>query len=157
MPPPRGASAPVRAALGTITIHPGDLDQAGNPALATGNHTLQVSTSALGFPNGGWKDSLTWKDYYLVGRIDSNNAVTESSLANNDAVYSGVYQVAGSRDVFVQGTDAADLVTVQGDRHTLTVTFDGQAFNYNTCAVDAVVMRLHAGNDVLQRRVPPCR
>jgi hypothetical protein len=142
-------------ALGTTTLHPGDLDLAGNPALAPGSHTVGRSTSDLGFPADGWQGSLTWKDYYLVARIDSNNAVAESSTTNNDAVYAGVYQVAGSRHVFVQGTDAADLVTVQGNRHTLTVTFDGQTFTYDTRTVDAVVIRLHGGDDVLQGAKSP--
>jgi len=150
-----GVIATGAQALGTITIHAGDLDLAGNPALAPGSHTIQCSTSALGFPTDAWRGSLTWKDYYLTARIDSNNAVAESNLANNDAVYAGVYQVAGSRDVFVQGTDAADLVTVQGDRHSLTVSFDGQTFSYDTRAVDAVVVRLHGGGDVLQGAKSP--
>jgi PKD repeat protein len=142
-------------ALGTTTIHTTDLDLAGNPALAPGDHTVTRSTSDLGFPADRWCSQLAWQDYYLVARINSDNAIAEANKANNDAVFSGVYRVAGSEHVFVQGTDQADLVTVSRHRHTLTVTFDGQAFTYNTRSVDAVLIRLHGGDDVLQGAKSP--
>jgi PKD repeat protein len=142
-------------ALGRIALSPHETDLAGNLALTPGDHTVVRSTSALGFPGDSPWTFLAWQDYRLAARIDSRGVVAESDETNNDAVYSGVYRVAGSGRVLVQGTDGADEVTVAGDRRTLNVTFNGQTFTYKTACVDGITLRLHGGDDVLDAAGAP--
>jgi PKD repeat protein len=138
--------------LGTTTINPGDLDLAGNAALAPGSHTVARSTKDLGFPVGGGSQGLGWSDYQLLARIDSGSALAESDETNNEARYSGVYQVEDSNRLYVQGTDQADSLHVRQRLGRITVTFNGTVFDYDKRAIGRLEARLHGGDDVLHAR-----
>ncbi len=135
--------------LGTTTIQPTELDLAGNAALMPGLHTLVRSTRDLGFPTERHWSYRPQRDYYLVARLDSGQVVAEADEANNDAVYAGVYQVAGSHQLFIQGTDQADSVQLRNDARTITVTLNGTMFHYVAGRVSRVEARLHGGDDIL--------
>src|SRR5262249_36558763 len=116
---------PCSRLLGTTTISLTERDADGNLALAPGTHTLRRTTSDLACPtNHSVIRDLPSSDYCLVARIDSGNAVAESNERNNDVVYTGVYRVAGSNRVFVQGSDGPDVLAVRQCNGTLMVSFD---------------------------------
>ena len=136
-------------ALGTWTVRPGDLDADGLAALAPGLHTLRLTTGQLGFPRDALGSIWSLRNYRLVVRLDAGDAVVEADEGNNVAVYSGVYRVAGSRAVFIHGTDGADVVSAADNGRTVTVTFNGQSFHYAASTVGGYRVRLHGGDDRL--------
>src|SRR5262249_37647638 len=88
-------------------------------------------------------------DFFLTARIDSGLSVAESNETNNDFVYRGVYRVLGSDHLFIQGTDAADVVVVSTSGKAGTVTANGTTFSYGPNVVGQVDVWLHGGNDVV--------
>jgi Ca2+-binding RTX toxin-like protein len=138
--------------LGTTTIRPGESDLAGASALSAGTHTIARSTSALGFPTDSRVSGLARVDYYLAARIDSTQALAESNENNNDAIYSGIYRVACSERLFIQGTDQVDAVEISNTKRLLTVIFNGATYTYPTHQIDRIDIRLHGGDDTLVAR-----
>jgi hypothetical protein len=138
--------------LGTTTIRPGEADLAGGSALSPGTHTIVRSTSDLHFPTDSRASGLARVDYYLAARIDSAQAVAESNENNNDAMYSGVYRVACSDRLFIQGTDQADTVQLSNTKRLLTVIFNGATYTYPAHQIDRIDIRLHGGDDTLVAR-----
>jgi Ca2+-binding RTX toxin-like protein len=138
--------------LGTTTIRPGETDLAGASALSPGTHTIVRSTSDLGFPTDARSSGLARVDYYLAARIDSAQSVAESNENNNDAIYSGVYRVACSDRLFIQGTDQADTVELSNSKRLLTVIFNGATYTYATHQIERIDVRLHGGDDTLVAR-----
>jgi Ca2+-binding RTX toxin-like protein len=117
--------------LSTVTLtDPADL--------SAGEH---VKTFTLGGDMALVDDSNeVLNDYYLLAVADPGNLLAETDEANNTAIFSGVYHLAG-QGVYVHSTEGADTLNASSG----TLTLNGTSYTYTDLA--SLHARLHSGDD----------
>ncbi len=122
--------------------------QVSDPAMLTvGSHTLMLTIgSGVGqIPLPGAGQPIPSSSYYLLAQANDNNALTESSMTDNTALFFGAYH-APNGDVLVQGSDGNDAITVTSGA-SLVLTVNGSSVTYAASDVAAFDFYVHAGND----------
>jgi len=122
--------------------------------LTIGTHTVSfvIGTGAgeIPLPGAGTTEPAT--DYHILALVDPLNLIGENDdddpgTSNNAAAFVGVYHVPGA-GVYIHGSPASDDISVTVGR--VRVEINGHTYVYQTDDVSNVVLRSHAGNDVIR-------
>jgi Ca2+-binding RTX toxin-like protein len=120
--------------------------------LTVGLHTKTLTIGAGGtqipFPGVGLPELPD--SYHILAVADPSNAIGEvdqGATDNNVASFVGVYHAPGGQ-VFVHGSPSSDEISVTVG--SVRVSINGTIYTYPNADVSNVVLRSHAGNDVVR-------
>jgi len=118
--------------------------------LTIGTHTVAIPIGSglneVPFPGIGAPELSS--DYHILAVIDPNNAIGElSEQSNNTVPLVGVYHAPGG-GIYIHGSAGSDDIGITVG--SVRVEINGQTYVYQNADVSNVVLRSHAGNDVLR-------
>jgi hypothetical protein len=116
--------------------------------LLVGSHNLTLTVGGgagqVALPGAGL--ALGPGGSYLLAVANDDGAVSESSTADNTALFAGTYHTPGG-DVVVHGTDQSDTITIATSGTHLVLTVNGSATTYAAADVAAFDLYPHGGTD----------
>ena len=111
----------------------------GSGNLSAGPHTVTFS------PGYSFDSGEVTTDYYLKAELNYDGQITEPTTANNTATFQGGVFETPMGVVEVQGTDAADSISITNS----SISFDGTNYTVALSSATKVHVRVHGGDDVV--------
>jgi len=145
----------------SLSAQKGEFDNLLKTVTLTTATDLTIGTHTVAIPIGGGANEVPFpgvgtpefsSNYRILAVLDPDNAVGElddndQNLSNNTAALVGVYHAPGG-GIYIHGSAGSDDIGLTVG--SVRVEINGQTYVYQNADVSNVVLRSHAGNDVLR-------